>query len=35
MIVIIYNYKERVNKRIPINEEIPLDWNKGRMSYFD
>ena len=31
----IYNYKERVNKRIPINEEIPLGWNKGRMSYFD
>ena len=31
----IYNYKEGVNKRIPIDEEIPIGWNRGRMSYFD
>jgi hypothetical protein len=31
----IYNYKEGVNKRIPIGEEIPIGWNRGRMSYFD
>lgn len=31
----IYNYIERVNKRIPVNAEIPIGWKKGRLSYFD
>lgn len=31
----IYNYKERVNKRIPADMEIPFGWKRGRLSYFD